>query len=240
MPGRNAMKTVVASVQDTLGYDFRDLGLLQTALTHPSYSVEQAQPIEDNQRLEFLGDAVLQLVMTDVLFHRFVSLREGELTKIRSALTKESSLARFAQGLGLGAGLRLGKGEARAGGAQRASNLADAFEAVLGAIYLDGGFEPARALCAQLAAAPLADHDRLLAGENPKGALQELVHVRAQTVPVYEVTAVSGPEHLPEFSVRVVVDGEEVATATAGSRKAAEQQAARLALRELQRDEDAS
>ena len=157
-----------ATLQAALQYTFRDEALLTTALTHPSFSAEQDPPVPDNQRLEFLGDAVLQLSLTDLLFRAHPSLAEGELTKIRSALTNARALARIARELDLGAFLRLGKGEERSGGRARPSNLSDAFEAVLGAIYMDSGFDAARSFCARVYVDALEEPRTLLVTENPK------------------------------------------------------------------------
>jgi len=228
------MSDDLAELEKALGYQFHDRALLTCALTHPSYAAEQEQPPPDNQRLEFLGDAVLQLAMSAALFAQFPDMDEGKLTKIRSALANERALVERARVLELSTYVRLGKGEERTGGRARRSVLADAMEAVLGAVFLDGGFDAARAVCVRTAAAALADVDRLLAAENPKGALQELTQERYQSTPTYEVLEVSGPEHRPRFNVRVVIDGEEVGAATAGSRKNAEKRAAQRALERLQ------
>lgn len=234
-----AMHERLRQIQESLRYEFGTPQLLQLALTHPSYSAEREPPPPDNQRLEFLGDAVLQLIASDLLFERYPGLDEGKLTKVRSAVTKESTLAHFARQLDIGSALLLGKGEMKTGGAERPSNLADTFEAVLGAVYLDGGLEAARVICERFSAEMLADPHALLATENPKGALQELVQELYQTPPVYEVLNVSGPDHLPRFSVRVLVDGQEVATASAGSRRRAERGAAEMALKKLAEHEPA-
>ena len=226
-----------SELEERLGHRFSNPELLTRALTHPSYAAEQTPACLANQRLEFLGDAVLQLIMTEVVFVKYSRFSEGKLTKIRSALTKQHTLVGFAEGLGLGEQLLLGKGEDRAGGRQRASNLADAFEALLGAIFLDGGLEPARQLCQRLADESLQNLRTLLAWENPKGALQELTQEKSQTTPVYEVLEVAGPEHAPRFTVRVLVDGAEIASAEAGSRRSAEREAAEKALQTLGHDE---
>jgi len=233
------MEDSLEQLEQALGHEFKDKALLRTALTHPSYAVEQSPPAPDNQRLEFLGDAVLQFFITQFLFSRFPDLAEGKLTKVRSALIKESALVDFANQLGLGPCLLLGKGERRGGGGERPSNLADAFEAVLAALLLDGGLRRARALCRRLAASALTDVEEVLADENPKGALQELVQELHQTTPTYEVLRVSGPEHEPLFEVKLSVASDYAATAKGRSRKAAEQEAAKIALRELTRDDQA-
>jgi len=221
------------SIQEALGYRFQKTALLEEALTHPSWLAEHERAEVDNQRLEFLGDAVLQLATSILLFEAFPAEDEGKLTRIRSALTKERTLADYALVLGLGEALRLGKGEQRHGGARRPSNLGDAFEAVLGAVFVDGGMEQAMAFVRRLAGPALADVDGLLAVENPKGALQEYTQEHYHGIPHYETVSVSGPDHEPRFEVAVVFHGERLAHAVAGSRRAAECHAAEAALRVL-------
>ncbi|MBT3375128.1 MAG: ribonuclease III [Lentisphaerae bacterium] len=222
-----------AELEQELGHTFVNPELLRRALTHPSFSAEQKSVQLDNQRLEFLGDAVLQLLTSDLLFERFPEMDEGHMTKVRSAVTKESALVAYALRLDLGRHLLLGKGEDRAGGRERPSNLGDAFESVLGALYLDGGLPPARSLCEHLLVDALEHPQALLADENPKGALQEWAQDQYQSTPEYNVVSVTGPEHQPKFTVVVVVDGREVAQATGTSRRNAERLAAEDALREL-------
>ena len=186
------MSDTTAPLEASLGHQFRNPELLLTALTHPSYAAECDPPVPDNQRFEFLGDAILLFLTAELVFEQHPDLQEGHLTKIRSTLTKQETLAVLARQIGLGPCLRLGKGEDRAGGRDRPSNLGDAFEAVLAALYLDGGVEPVRALCQRLLADTLTDPEEILARENPKGALQELTQELHQTTPVYEVVKVSG------------------------------------------------
>ena len=227
------MAMLLDGIQDALAHRFRQPALLEQALTHPSWLAENERAEADNQRLEFLGDAVLQLATTVLLFETFPAENEGRLTRIRSALTKEQALADCALVLGLGEVIRLGKGEMRHGGARRPSTLADAFEAVLGAVYLDGGMDQATALVRRLVQPALADVEALLAVENPKGALQEYTQDRYHVMPQYETVGVSGPDHQPRFEVAVVFQGEELARAVAGSRRSAECAAADDALRVL-------
>lgn len=218
---------------DCFGYRFQRRELLLEALTHPSWPAENGPAEPDNQRLEFLGDAVLQLLVTAMLYERFPDEPEGHLTRLRSALTKEPALVRYATALGLGDLLRLGRGEEQTGGRQRPSNLGDAFEAVVGALYLDGGIAAAAAFVSRLTADLLDDVDGLLSEENPKGALQELTQERFGSVPRYETVAVSGPEHEPLFEVAVFFRQSELGRAVSGSRRDAERQAAKVALRVL-------
>ncbi len=219
-------------LEQALGHAFKQPAHLLEALTHPSYVAERANAGADNQRLEFLGDAVLQLTVTTWLYRRHPDLAEGRLTQLRSILTNEEALARMAHILGLGAWLRFGKGESAGGGSERASTLADAVEAVLGAVYLDGGLPAAECFLLRMLAL-LPDPEALLEEENPKGRLQELTQERSGTAPVYQVLDVTGPDHQPEFEVRVTVKGEPLATARAGSRRLAEKAAAKLALEKL-------
>lgn len=216
------------------GYAFQQPALLTEALTHPSFAAEQTDTPPHNQRLEFLGDAVLQLTVTVHLYRRYPDLDEGRLTKVRSALTSEPALVQMATAVGIGEFILLGKGERQNGGDTRPSTLADTFEAVLGAMYLDGGLDPARDFILRVLGEAVPEPLELLADENPKGVLQELVQERFAVVPVYRVLRVTGPEHLPEFEVSVTFAGQEFGTARAGCRKDAEKQAARLALRQLQ------
>ncbi|MCK5803954.1 MAG: ribonuclease III [Lentisphaeria bacterium] len=225
-------------IEDRIGHVFAHPALLEEALTHPSYAIERRHPPPDNQRLEFLGDAVLQLVVSEMLFSRLPEGDEGILTRVRSAVAKEETLVGFARELALGEALLLGNGEIRTGGVERASNLGDAFEAVLAALYLDGGLPPVRALCERLLAPFLKDVESLLAEENPKGALQELTQRKRHLAPTYEVMGMEGPVHDPCFTVRVLLDGTPLATATGNSRRTAERNAATLALEKLRADEE--
>lgn len=227
------------SIEETLNYRFRQPAYLLEALTHPSYTGEAAAPVSDNQRLEFLGDAVLELAITDCLFRHFPQCKEGYLTKLRSVLAREEMLVRFARELSLPQCLRLGKGELQNGGLERESNLADAFEAVLGAMYLDGGLEPAQALCLRLIEPLLVDVESMLASENPKGVLQEYLQSHFFCKPDYEVLEIAGPGHRPDFLVRVTLQGEELARARAGSRRRAEREAARAALKRIRKAKNA-
>jgi len=224
------------ALQERLGYRFANRVLLTEALTHPSFAAENHPPISHNQRLEFLGDAVLQLVITDVLYRRYPSLDEGDLTRIRSALTNEEALVQMAAIVTLADWVRLGKGEQMAGGQSRSSTLADTFEAVLGALFLDGGLDAASHFLSRVLGAVAPEPLSLLRHENPKGRLQELTQERFDTVPIYTVLKVTGPDHLPEFEVSVAIAGTEYATARARSRKLAEKEAARQALQKLMAD----
>lgn len=215
----------------------RKLGLpgesphLAEAFMHRSYAVEHGIAY-DNQRLEFLGDAVLEIVQTEFLFRRCPDATEGELTKLRSALACEGTLAEWSRQLGLGNDLKVGRGEEGTGGAARSSTLADLFEAVLGAVYLDLGMAAARELVLPLLEASAGDFGELLLGINPKGRLQELTQRRCGKTPVYRVLGVFGPPHLPSFKVEARVAGW-VAVGDGSSRKQAESAAAAMLYRHL-------
>lgn len=221
----------LAAFQSRLGYQFRDEALLRLALTHPSVAHEQAVFTQTNQRLEFLGDAVLQLALTHELYSRFAAFGEGPLTKARAKLVNARSLAAQARALGLGEQLILGRGEEKSGGRDRSSSLADAYEALLGAMFLDGGFEPVREfilrefrqILGELTVEPTID--------NPKGELQELLQAASAEAPRYEVTSATGPDHQREFECRVHHAGVELARGRGPSKKLAESAAALAALK---------
>ena len=215
----------------------RKLGLpgdaphLAEAFTHRSYAVENGLDY-DNQRLEFLGDAVLEIIQSEFLFKRCPDAPEGQLTKIRSALACEGTLAEWARQLELGDFLRMGKGEDYSGGAARRSTLADLFEAVLGAVYLDLGFAAAQQFVTPLLEASFSDPGELLLELNPKGQLQELSQRLYGRTPVYSILSVSGPQHLPHYDVEARV-ARFVAVGGGNSRKNAESAAAALLYRYL-------
>ena len=204
---------------------------LAEAFTHRSYAVEHGLDY-DNQRLEFLGDAVLEIIQTEFLFKRCPDAPEGVLTKIRSALACEGTLAEWARALKLGDHLRMGKGEDYSGGAARRSTLADLFEAVLGAVYLDLGFAAAQKFVTPLLEADFADPGELLLELNPKGQLQELSQRLYGRTPDYTVLSVSGPQHLPHYDVEARV-AKYVAVGGGNSRKHAESEAAATLYRYL-------
>lgn len=222
-----------AELQNRLGHTFRDGTLLRLALTHPSVAHDANAPIQHNQRLEFLGDAVLGLVLSQQLYEKFSAADEGALTKSRAKLVNAGSLAAHARELGLGAHLILSRGEENTGGRERASTLADAFESVLGAIFLDGGFAAADGFVRREFA---ADFTTLAGGtdfQNPKGELQELMQSRSAQAPEYEFISANGPDHDRVFECAVRHDGAELARGTGKSKKAAECAAALAALQKL-------
>lgn len=222
-----------AELQIRLGHSFRDEALLRLALTHPSVAHEANAALTHNQRLEFLGDSVLGLALTRALFEKFPTADEGALTKSRAKLVNAGSLTARARDLGLGAHLILSRGEENSGGRERTSALADAFEAVVGAVFLDGGFEAAREFVLREFAndfSALAEAGDI---ENPKGELQELLQARSPAAPEYEFISSSGPDHDRVFECAVRHDGAELARGTGKSKKAAESAAATEALKNL-------
>jgi ribonuclease-3 len=210
-----------------VGHRFADPMLLRRALAHRSWCAENDGE-ESNERLEFLGDAVLGWVVADLAYTRFVDVPEGHLTDLRKAVVNSIALAALAEELGLGAHLLLGKGEAAAGGAEKPSILADAFEAVLGAVYLDGGTDAAYAFVERFVGPRMMSSIDRLDRLDHKTALQERCAASGRGAPIYEITAV-GPDHAKVFTARVVVDGRSVGEGTGRSKKAAEQVAAREA-----------
>jgi ribonuclease-3 len=201
------------------------------ALTHPSLAHEPNLGVPDNQRLEFLGDAVLQLVLTHELYVKFAQSAEGLLTKARAQMVNRRTLASQGRRLGLGEHLRLSRGEETSGGRQRPSTLADALEAVLGAIYLDGGFDAARRVILRLFREAFGELEVMPNLENPKGELQELLQAESPDAPKYCVESVAGPDHDRLFECAVYHRGIELGRGTGKSKKEAEQRAALAALR---------
>jgi len=223
----------LAELQSRLGLQFRDENLLRLALTHPSIAHEQNHPAPHNQRLEFLGDAVLGLVLSGEIYERFPGADEGLLTKSRAKLVNASSLAAHGRALGLGAHLVLSRGEENTGGRERPSALADAFEALLGAIFLDGGFAAARGFVLREFAGDFSALVGPAGIENPKGELQELLQARSPRAPEYLLVSASGADHNRDFECAVWHDGLELARGRGKSKKAAESDAALAALKKL-------
>jgi ribonuclease-3 len=220
-------------LQKKLGYTFRDLELLKLALTHPSVAHEQGTPMQTNQRLEFLGDAVLQLVLTRELFEKFPAFDEGPLTKARAKLVNRQTLAGHGVTVNLGAHLMLSRGEETHGGRERPSALADAYEALLGAVFLDGGFDAARELILREFSGDLGGLTVIPIMENPKGELQELLQAVSAEAPQYNVVSATGPDHDRLFECTVQHAGVELARGRGKSKKLAESEAALAALARL-------
>ncbi len=220
---------VVHALQSRLGHVFADPALLVRAITHRSFGSDH------NERLEFLGDAMLNLAVSSLLFDRFAGSDEGDLTRVRAHLVREESLHRAALVLELPAVVRLSDGEARAGGAQRASILADAVEALIGAIYIDGGYAPAVQLVRQLFGEVIIGTEADSWRKDAKTELQEFLQARRQPVPSYRILATRGQAHAQTFEVECAAPGlRAAATGEGRSRRSAEQEAARRLLARLQ------
>jgi ribonuclease III len=223
------------SLQQAISYRFRDRGLLEHAMTHTSRANEDVSGgVVDNESMEFLGDAVLGFVIADVLFRDFPEFDEGQKSKIKASLVSTTTLARQAEHLALGEHLLLGRGEEKTGGRRKQALLADTYEALIAAIYLDGGIEHARAFIVREFGSLVEDVRRTgVGGQDYKSALQEQLQARDVSLPEYRVVGTEGPDHRKLFQVAVVVKGEALAEATGPSKKEAEQEAARLALEKL-------
>ncbi|MBR6548696.1 MAG: ribonuclease III [Clostridia bacterium] len=217
-------------LQEEIGYFFGDEYLLEHALTHSSFAHEKKQPDGCNERLEFLGDSVLSLVVSDYLFAHYPDLPEGELTRIRAASVCEKALFGFAKTIRLGDYLLLSRGEQRTGGRNRPSILADAFEALIAAIYLDGGMEPARAFILKYVV-PTLDNHRKAAFKDYKTLLQEVIQQNPEDRLTYLLVGESGPDHDKQFKYEVHINSNLVGTGVGRSKKEAEQAAAKEALR---------
>lgn len=215
---------MLQELEKAIGYTFHNIELLRVAVTHTSYANESKKGEKHNERLEFLGDSVLGVVVADYLFHEAGHLPEGQLTRKRAGLVCEQALFGFAKQIQLGKYLRLGKGEERSGGRQRPSILSDAFEAVIAAIYLDGGLEAARAFIL-----PFVTEGKP-AGEDYKTRLQEVVQQNPEERLRYVVAGESGPDHDKHFVVEVHLNSNCIGRGEGHSKKIAEQQAARQAL----------
>jgi ribonuclease-3 len=220
-----------SALQKKIGYSFRNPALLAEALTHSSYLQDDPAAAPHNQRLEFLGDSVLQFIITAALYRDYPAEREGVLSRRRAVLSKGEFLTRMARDLGLDASLRLSKSEEAGGGRQRASILEDAFEALVGAIYLDSDLATTQGLVLGWYG-PLADRLALAEdAENPKGRLQELVQpTHGNSALSYAVSATSGPRHARVYEVEVLFDGRKIGSGSGPSKKVAEEAAARAAL----------
>jgi len=214
------------ALQTRIGYHFRDSGLLKLALTHPSVAKAQS-----NQRLEFLGDSVLGLIVARIIYDMYPGEQEGELARRHAGLVQGATLTQIAREIGLGEALNVGASEVQAGGRDNASNLEDALEALIGAIYLDGGMEAAEAFIeprwSELARSVIS------APKDAKTSLQEWAQARGLPVPDYKAVDATGPAHAPEFTIEVTVKGHTPAQAKASSKRAAEQAAAKALLEKL-------
>ena len=230
----------LAALQTRLGYSFRHEELLRLALTHPSIAHDQGAPGQHNQRLEFLGDAVLQLALTRELYERFPDFDEGPLTKARAKLVNRRALAVHGRALGLGELLIVSRGEELNGGRERPSALADAYEALVGAIFLDGGFDVAREFILREFQAGFGHLSVIPILENPKGELQEFLQARSTEAPQYHVVSATGPDHDRVFECTVHHAGAELARGSGKSKKTAESEAALAALNRLRAEQPTS
>lgn len=222
------------SLEQRLGYRFAEPALLRESLTHKSYSNEHPGSTGHSERLEFLGDAVLDLVVGHALFSGYAVLPEGELTRLRAELVREEGLAAVGRRLDLGACLLLGRGEERSGGRDKDSLIADALEALLGAVFCDGGFEAARAVVAPLFASSLERALQRKGGGDHKTRLQELLQARQGVTPDYVLVAAEGPDHQRTYTAEVRFGGEIIGCGKGRTKKAAEQRAAGEALGRLE------
>ena len=217
-------------LEEYLEYRFKDKNLLKNALTHSSYANEVRGGVTSNERLEFLGDSVLSIVVSSYIYENFKKMPEGELTRLRSSLVCEKTLCGFSRQLHLGEFLLLGKGERKNGGAERDSILADAFEAVLAAIFLDGGIEPARKHVLRFIVPALLSYDVKADLKDYKTLLQEIVQRNPEESVTYILTGESGPDHDKLFTVEVRLNSNTIGVGTGKNKKIAEEMAAKQAL----------
>lgn len=230
---------VLRNLEKELDYIFRDIDFLSTALTHSSYVNENQQlSLDDNERFEFLGDSILGFCVSDLIIRKFSSSSEGDLTKIRSALVGEKNLAKIARELNIGDCILMGRGEENSGSRVKESFLANAFEAVIAAIYLDSGFNSVKDVLTKLFEPILEDDNLSSEYYDYKTALQEFCQKRYKTTPTYTLSGSSGPEHAKEFEVRVVVANRLTECGRGRSKKEAEKQAAQKALEILRNEQN--
>ena len=223
---------MIKDLEAAISYRFRNITLLQNALTHSSYANERwHDSLKSNERLEFLGDSILGMVVAEFLYRNYPDRPEGELTRMRADMVCETSLAKVADQIGLGQHLLLGHGEEQGGGRGRASILADAVESVIAASFLDGGMEPARRFIERFILCNVPE--QRLRNADYKTALQELLQQKKNQVITYELTGQSGPDHDKHFSVQVLLNGTPIGSGEGTSKKRAEQDAARDALERL-------
>ena len=221
--------TDLSLFQEKLGYQFKDDTYLNIALTHSSFANEGKKGDVCNERQEFLGDAVLSIIVSDYLFRNHATMPEGDLTKLRAALVCEKALCLYANELGLGDFLLLGRGEESSGGRQRPSMLADAFEAIIAAIYLDGGIDPAREFVLRYVVPTIGNHTKV-AFKDYKTILQEIIQKNPEERVTYVLVEESGPDHNKRFVVEVHLNSNIIGRGEGRSKKSAEQAAAQMAL----------
>jgi ribonuclease-3 len=226
----NIQQSVLKTLQSRIGYRFRNVELLLSAITHPSYVNEHPDDGPDNQRLEFLGDAVLGFAVAVWIFQQYPSFKEGEMTRLRAALVREETLARFAEGLGIGEFLRLGRGEEEGGGRERPANLGDSFEALLGALCLDGGLGPVQQLLHDIVEPEAEAILKAEADRDAKSLLQEWAQAELGVTPRYRITDERGPDHAKKFTAEVLLGRKVAGRGDGHSKQAAERSAAKQAL----------
>ncbi len=229
----------LSELESTLGFVFEDKSLLQRALTHRSYLNENPNlPWLDNERLEFLGDSILGFVAAEYLYHRFPEMKEGDLTSLRAALVRGQTLAEYAEELHLGPHLLISRGEEAAHGRSRPALLAATFEAIIGALYLAHGLDAARSLILRLIEPKTLSIIQERLDRNAKSLLQELSQGRLKLTPIYRTVSTSGPDHAREFTVQVLLGNRVYGVGQGRNKQTAEQEAARAAIHELERDLD--
>lgn len=224
------LANILKELQKKLGYNFKDEGLLLQAVTHKSYAHEKKGTFKDNEKLEFLGDAVLDLSVSHLIMEGFPDLSEGEMSKLRASVVNEQSLAALSEEMGLHQYLLLGHGEELSGGRKKPSILADAFEAIMAAIYLDGSFDESFKVVSNQFSRLLSSTDLY---KDYKTMLQELTQEKLKCTPVYKLKGTSGPDHARSFEAGVYIDGKLSGSGIGKSKKEAEQGAARVALENL-------
>ncbi len=225
-----------SELEQRIGYQFKDRQLIETALTHSSYANEHSRKgCEYNERMEFLGDAVLEVISSDFLYHNYPDMPEGDLSRLRASIVCEPTLWQCAREFSLQDFIRLGTGEEKTGGRQRPSVVSDAMEALIGAIYLDGGFSAAQAFVMRFV---LTDIEEKKLYHDSKTTLQEILQEQGRGLPVYEITDVSGPDHARQYTAQVMCGDKVLGTGTAGSKKHAQQEAAYRALVSMNRERE--
>lgn len=228
---------LLGELSKVLTYDFKDKDLIKTAITHTSFANEARGRVDHNERLEFLGDSVLSLSVSEFIYKTYPKLPEGSMTKLRAGVVSEFTLAKIAKSMGLGKYLRLGKGEQINGGRHRDSILADAFEAIIAAIYLDGGLEPAKEFVIRQLADSIKNLSKSDGSWDSKTLLQELLQVSNKADIRYEIIAEDGPDHNKSFTAQISNNGKIIGTGQGKSKKEAEQMAAYNALKKINEEE---
>lgn len=224
----------LSALQNRIKVKFKEKSLLNNSLVHRSYVNESGNgKIDDNERLEYLGDSVLGLIINEYIYNRFYDYPEGDLAKIKSAVVSETTLAKIARELNLGSFLLMGKGEELSGGRDRTSILANSFEALIGAVYLDSGLKNCRKFVLSLLKKDIERIDSMTYLRDPKTTLQEYVQKKYRERPVYEVVEETGPDHRKEFIVRLMIDGKEAARGKGSSKRKAEMYAAETVLKNI-------